>query len=162
MLDYGCNCLWSANYASEKEFGYHIDDLDSIGLSNSTIFLNEIIIKLFSDRLNIIYPVLPSFWSGEMQLFFQKKVKELYKNIIAELGDKFDIEISKSALSEMNDEIDIDKINTELKVFIENPVEYFIKNKIEFNDKQSLIEEVKREYKNWQIKESDYLDNNEG
>ena len=101
--------------------------------------------------------MLPSFWSVEMHLFFQTKVIELYKKVVADTGNKFEIMVSESANSEMNEKIDITKINSDLKNFVDNPVEQFINNNIHFNDKQSLIDEVKREYENWTIKEQKYL-----
>jgi hypothetical protein len=157
MLDYGCDCLWSANDETEEKFGYQIENLSDVGLSETTIGLSEYVSDLYDFRLNPVHPMLPSFWSGEMHLFFQTKVIELYKKVVADTGNKFEIMVSESANSEMNEKIDITKINSDLKNFVDNPVEQFINNNIHFNDKQSLIDEVKREYENWTIKEQKYL-----
>ncbi|MHC6204047.1 hypothetical protein ACYULU_12740 [Breznakiellaceae bacterium SP9] len=156
-LDYGCDCLWSADDETEKKFGYHIENLSDVGLSETTIGLSEYVSDLYYFRLNPIYQMLPSFWSGEMHLFFQTKVIELYKKVVADIGSKFEISVSESANREMDEKIDIAKINNDLKIFVDNPVEYFIRNNIHFTDKQSLLDEVKREYENWTIKEQKYL-----
>ena len=68
LLDYGCDCLWSADDETEKKYGYQIDNLSEVGLSEQTIGLSEYVSDLFGYRLNPIYQMLPSFWSGEMSL----------------------------------------------------------------------------------------------
>ena len=156
MLDYGCDCLWSADDKTEQKFGCQIENLSDIGLSEPSIGLSEYVSDLYSFRLNPIYQLLPSFWSGEMCLFFQNKVIELYNKVIIDIGDKFEIVVSESANKAMVEKIDIVKINDDLEKFIDNPVEYFINNGIHFNYKQSLIDEVKREYENCKMTEQKY------
>ena len=156
MLDYGCDCLWSADDETETNFGYQIDNLSDVGLSEPTIGLSEYVSDLYGFRLNPIYQMLPSFWSGEMHLFFQNKVKELYGKVVTDTENKFEIIVSESADREMNEKIDIAKINNDLKKFVDNPEEYFMNNGIHFNDKFSLINEVRKEYENWKKAEQKY------
>jgi hypothetical protein len=157
MLDYGCNCLWSEDKITENRFGYHIKNLNDVGLTETTIQLNEYVSDLYYLRLNPIYQSLPSFWSGEMHLFFQNKLMELYNKVVEELSDKFEIVIPDITKNEMNEKIDVVKINSDLKKFVEDPVAYFTNKGISFYGEQSLIDEVNTEYENWKKEEQKYI-----
>ena len=153
MLEYGCDCLWAADDKTKNKFGYQIKNLSEVGLTNSTQGLSEFVSELYELRLNPIYQMLPSFWSGKMHKHFQDKVTKLYNQVVIEISDKFDIVVSKSAEQEMKEHLDIDMLNQNLKKFVDNPVDHFFVNKIHFNDKETLINEVKFEFEKWKIQE---------
>ncbi len=135
MLDYGCNCLWSDNEKTRDKFGYQVD-LSDVGILWSTIELSELVDDLHNLRLNPIYQNLPSFWSGEMHLYFQKKVIKLYNKIKKELDrDMFILNVSESAKREMECKIDVELINRKLNIFVSNPIKYFSENNINFDPK---------------------------
>jgi len=156
MLDYGVNPLWSNDNLTEQKFGFYIKNLKDIGLSDKTILLSEFVTNLYSDRLNPIYQMLPSFWSGEMCLYFQKKLGELFDNILCEIGSQFEIENKEQ--NELNLKIDIQKKNVELGQFLDNPALYFRTKNISYSG-TDLEEKTKVliAYEKWKQKEIQLL-----
>ncbi|MBV7440838.1 hypothetical protein KRX57_05340 [Weeksellaceae bacterium TAE3-ERU29] len=157
MLEYECNTLWANDEKTEAKFGYHIDDLTEVGLSLSTIKLNNIVKELYYLRLNPIYPGFPSFWSAKMHLFFQEKVRNLYQAIIKDTKNNFKVIVPEFTVEELNEEINSEKIDIELDKFINNPTEYCNKHSILFNNRQDLEKEIMIEYRKWKIKEENIL-----
>jgi len=158
MTDYGTNVLWANDIITSEKFGYLIDNLKELGLSEETINLNNEIVELSAQILNQIYPPLPSFWSGKMFEYYQSKLKILYSKILDEIGEEFEIENKEKEF--MNEAIDVIGIDKELKSYLENPTKYYMQN----NVSNSLSEEVsrieaKKEYDNWIKKEIEYLKN---
>ena len=152
MLDYGANPLWSNDEFTRQKFGYNIDKLEDLGLSDKTIELSKFVTDLYWDRLNPIYQKLPSFWSGEMSLFFQNKLRFLFDRILTEIDNAYDIENKEEI--ELTQIIDIQKINTELNQFLFDPVSYYRTNKISFigEDEEEKLK-VALEFKKWKQKE---------
>jgi hypothetical protein len=151
MLDYQCNPLWSNDDESREKYGFEIDNLEEIGLSNDTIRLSKLVADLHLEILNPIYQPLPSFWSGKMHRYFQEMVRKLYRNIILEIGNDFEIKNKELELIENDfNEAQIDK---SLEGFITDPVTYFRKRNISFGSDQELINEVADEYKKWKERE---------
>ena len=128
MLDYETTPLWSNDEFTIQKFGYNIDNLKDLGLSDETIELSQFVMNLYYDRLNPIYQMLPSFWSGEMHMYFQNKLRQLFECILTDIGNKYDIE--NKAESEINSNIDVHQINAELNNFLTNPNLYYRKNGI--------------------------------
>jgi hypothetical protein len=131
MLDYGVNPLWSNDEFTCQRFGYNIDNLKDLGLSDKTIELSQFVAELYWARLNPIYQVLPSFWSGEMCVFFQIKVGQLFDSILTEIGNNYDIE--NREVEEITQIIDIHKTNSELRQFLSDPAAYYRRNRISFS-----------------------------
>ncbi|MFD0991034.1 hypothetical protein ACFQ1R_13075 [Mariniflexile jejuense] len=156
MLDYGTNPLWSNDEFTSQKFGYHIDRLEDLGLSAKTIELSKIVTSLYWDRLNPIYQMLPSFWSGEMHLFFQRKLKELFELVVDEIGNDYEIENKEE--QEINTTIDTQNIDIEVNEFLKNPNSFYRRNGIKFN---KTDDEEKRyvalEYEKWMKIESEIL-----
>jgi hypothetical protein len=152
MLDYGANPLWSNDEFTRQKFGHNIDNLQDLALSDKTIELSKFVTELYWDVLNPIYPMLPSFWSGEMHLFFRGKLNQLFDRILNEIGSIYDIENREEI--ELNSHIDIQKINFEVKEFLGNPNMYYRTNGISHN---KTDEEEKKyvaiEYEKWRQKE---------
>ena len=130
MLDYGANPLWSNDEFTRQKFGYNIETLEDLGLSYKTIELSKLVTELHWDRLNPIYQMLPSFWSGEMYLFFQNKLRLLFDSILTDISNVYDIENKEE--DQLNQTIDIQKINSELRQFLFDPTSYYRTNKISF------------------------------
>lgn len=135
MLDYNCNPLWGYDQETIQKYGYHIDDLAELGLSENTMSLSNHLIEIFNTLVNPIYQSFPSFWSKEMCSYFNQQVKKLFTEINHEIGTKFEI---------FNLVKDIESDN--LKEFLENPAKYCIENNIHFKQENELIEEVKIAY----------------
>ena len=148
MLDYGANPLWSNDEFTRQKFGYNIEKLEDLGLSDKTIELSSFVTGLYWDRLNPIYQMLPSFWSGEICLFFQSKLQLLFDRILIEIGNAYDIENKEE--SELTQTIDIQKINTELNQFLFDPASYYRTSKISFigQDEEEKLK-VDLEFKKW-------------
>ena len=152
MLDYGASPLWSNDEFTRQKFGYNIDKLEDLGLSDKTIELSKFVTDLYWDRLNPIYQMLPSFWSGEMSLFFQNKLRFLFDRILTEIDNAYDIENKEEI--ELTQIIDIQKINIELNQFLFDPASYYRTNKISFigQDEEEKLK-VALEFKKWKQKE---------
>ena len=152
MLDYGANPLWSNDEFTRQKFGYNIDNLGDLGLSDKTIELSKLVTELYWDRLNPIYQMLPSFWSGEMCLFFQNKLGQLFDSILTEISNVYEIENKED--DELTQSIDIQTINAELRQFLFDPASYYRTNKISFNgqDEEEKLQ-VDLEFKKWKQKE---------
>lgn len=135
MLDYNCNPLWSYDEETIQKYGYQVDDLAELGLSENTISLSNHLIEIFNTLLNPIYQDFPSFWSKVMCNYFNQQVKNLFAEINNEIGTKFEI---------VNLVKDIEPDN--LKEFLENPAKYCTENNIHFKEVNELIEEVRIAY----------------
>jgi len=123
MLDYNCNLLWSISEATRERFGFNIEDLSTLGLTEKTIQLNDFVKDVYAMYLNPIYQGLPSFWSVEMHLVFRKMLKSLYFKMIKELGAKFEIENFESEYIINSEKIDLEQ--KKLQSFIEDPIAYY-------------------------------------
>ena len=152
MLDYGANPLWSNDEFTRQKFGYNIDKLEDLGLSDKTIELSKLVTDLHWDRLNPIYQMLPSFWSGEMYLFFYRKLGQLFNSILSDISDVYDIENKEE--DQLTQTIDIQKINSELRQFLFDPASYYRTNKISFigQDEEEKLK-VETEFRKWKQKE---------
>ena len=158
LTDYGTNVLWANDIITSEKFGYLIDNLKEVGLSEETINLNNEIAELSYQILNQIYPPLPSFWSGKMLEYYQSKLKLLYSKILDEIGEEFEIKNKEKEF--MNEVIDVIGIDKELKSYLENLARYYMKNSVSnsLSEEDSRIE-AKKEYENWIKKEIEYLKN---
>ena len=156
MLDYECNSLWGDDEFTVQKFGNNIEDLENLGLTKKTIELSKFVTELHYKRLNPIYQTLPSFWYGEMHLYFQNQLKQLFENILNEIGKDFEIE--NTLKQEINSKIEIEKINFELKEFLNNPNLYYRQNGISINksdeDEKQFID---LEYQKWKKIELEIL-----
>lgn len=151
MFDYGCYPLWAIDDEIRERFGYNISELDKLGLSASTIKLINLNSKYYDSRLNPIYQGFPSFWSGRMHAFFQFSIKYLLEKINKEIGDRYQIE--NHEMEEFDREIDIERIDSFVAEFVNDPVKYAIENGISFHSEESLRQEISSAYKEWSDKE---------
>ena len=69
-LDYSERPFWAGDAASAVKYGNNVD-LNELGLHANTIIRIASMTRLYGQRLNPVYPMFPSFWSGSMNLFFQ-------------------------------------------------------------------------------------------
>ena len=154
VFDYGCNPLWSTDDITNEKFGYHIDDLSKLGLSNKTIKLAEHCSDMFYNYLNPVYQGFPSFWSGRMYAFFQFSIKRLFDQIGNEIGMEY--EIQNEELDRFNEIIDSNKIDSDLSSFVSNPVDFALKKGVNFRSEEELKREIRNTYKEWEEKEYKY------
>lgn len=155
-LDYGANPLWSNDGFTRQKFGYNIDNLKDLGLSDATIELSNFVTALYWARLNPIYQGLPSFWSGEMHAFFQNKIRQLLTDILTEIGNLYDVQNKEE--NEINALIDRQKIDMDLNAFLNNPNDYYRKKGITFSkteEDQKLL--IDLEYAKWEKIEMEIL-----
>lgn len=153
-FDYGCYPIWAVDDKSIDQFGFNISDLKGLGLSGKTIKLIEFNCEMFDNYLNPVYQMFPSFWSGRMHAFFQYSIKFLYKQITAEIGTEYEIE--NHEIERFNEKIDIEKIDNDLKSFVNNPAEFAIKKGISFNSSEELKAEIQTAFSEWDNKEYKY------
>lgn len=154
MFDYGCYPIWAVDDKSIERFGFNISDLEGLGLSGKTTKLIESNCEMFDNYLNPVYQMFPSFWSGRMHAFFQYSIRFLYEQIVEEIGNEYDIE--NQEIERFNEKIDIEKIDTVLKAFVDNPAEFASKKGISFSSSDELKEEIRTAFNEWDNKEYKY------
>ena len=146
MLDYTESPFWAIDKEAKSNFGYNIG-LKNLELSeNSKIRLSSIM-KLFHQRLNPVYQMFPSLWSGRMNVFFQMFLKQVYSEIEYELGNKYELINGESDL--MNQEINVEQIDKDLTEFLKDPSKYADKKGITYNSKEALNKEIQIAYEDW-------------
>lgn len=153
MLDYTESPFWSFDEEARDNFGYNIN-LEKLDLSENTKIRLNSIIKLYAQRLNPVYQMFPSFWSGRMNSFFQILLKQVYIEIENELHDKYELINNEYEL--MNNEIDIEKIDNKLQAFLNNPSKYADEKGITYKTKESLNQRIQIAYKEWEKIESQW------
>ena len=147
MLDYTESPFWAIDEEAKSKFGYNID-LENLELSkNSKIRLGSIM-KLFHQRLNPVYQMFPSLWSGRMNVFFQMFIKQVYSEIEHELVNKYELINGESDL--MNEEINVEQIDKDLAEFLKDPSKYADKKGITYNSKEALNKEIQIAYEDWE------------
>lgn len=154
MFDYGCYPIWAVDDKSIERFGFNIEDLKGLGLSGKTIKLIEFNCEMHDSYLNPVYQMFPSFWSGRMHAFFQYSIKFLFEQIIEEIGTEYEIE--NQEIERFNEKIDIEKIDNDVKSFVDNPAEFATKNGISFSSNDELKEEIQIAFNEWDNKEFKY------
>ena len=157
MLEYGTSHLWTADDYTDNIFSspFEEDDFILIGLTKDHYEFAMLLDSLYWKRLNSPYESFPSLWSGKMCLFFQSKLKEFYDSIVLTIGDKF--EIINSDKDEMFQYIDVEKIDYDLKIFVNDPVAFCKKEGVTYYGDKKLRDEIKELYKLWKIEEEEYL-----
>lgn len=147
LLDYTESPFWTIDEEAKSKFGYNVD-LDSLGLHKNTIIRTKSITKLFQQRINPVYQIFPSFWSGRMNLFFQMFMKKVYSEIENELGDKY--ELINGEYDLMSQEINIEQIDRDLSQFLAKPSKYADEHGITYNSRQELEKEIQMAYQDWE------------
>ena len=90
-FEWGGTCLWSANDAAKKEFGYAVDEQKlpiSAKLKNLLWYL-----QAYHENMMDIdnAPSDSPWWTEEDGIMFEKKKKFAYEQLCQELGEEFEI-----------------------------------------------------------------------
>lgn len=146
MLNHTESPFWAIDEDAKSKFGYNIG-LENLELSKNSIIQIASIIKLFHQRLNPVYQMFPSLWSGRMNVFFQMFLKKTLSKIEQELGNKYELINGECDL--MNEEINIEQIDKDLKEFLQDPSKYADKKGIIYKSKEALNKEIQAAYEDW-------------
>lgn len=146
MLNHTESPFWAIDEDAKSKFGYNIG-LENLELSKNSIIQIGLIIKLFHQRLNPVYQMFPSLWSGRMNVFFQMFLKKTLSKIEQELGNKYELINGECDL--MNEEINIEQIDKDLKEFLQDPSKYADKKGIIYKSKEALNKEIQAAYEDW-------------
>lgn len=146
MLNHTESPFWAIDEDAKSKFGYNIG-LENLELSKNSIIQIGLIIKLFHQRLNPVYQMFPSLWSGRMNVFFQMFLKKTLSKIEQELGNKY--ELINGEYDLMNEEINIEQIDKDLKEFLQDPSKYADKKGIIYKSKEALNKEIQAAYEDW-------------
>lgn len=153
-LDYTESPFWAIDEATKSKFGYNVD-LSHLELHSNTVIRIKSITHLYQEKLNPVYQLFPSFWSGRMNLFFQMFTQQVFSEIENEIGQEYQIINEEFAL--MNEEINIEEIDKSLNEFIENPSKYADKKGIIYTSKAELKAEIQKAYQAWERKEFKWI-----
>ena len=94
MFDYGANynCLWTVNEAAMERFGTGSLDINCFPLSSDTKAKIGKLCEEFQTILNWDEPQSGLIWSKEQKEKFRIKAFAVYNQVVAELGDEFEVE----------------------------------------------------------------------
>lgn len=154
MLDYTESPFWAIDEEAKVKYGYNVD-LKDLKLKKNTVIRIKSIIKLFHQKLNPVYQIFPSFWSGRMNLFFQMFINQVYNEIKSEIGNKFELINAEYEL--MNNKVNIEQIDKDLNQFLNNPSKYADEKGITYKSKKELESEIKIAYQDWIKLEFEWL-----
>ncbi|MCC7318247.1 MAG: hypothetical protein IT219_06905 [Bacteroidales bacterium] len=150
LLDYTDSPLWANDPVAEKTFGYHVADLEGLGLRPETVALLNAVTRLYQNRLNPVYQGFPSFWSGQMFVAFQHLVKQAYEQVVQELGDRFEVKNGELALT--TETIHVEKIDADLQAFLADPALFAREHGVVFGSVEELKREVAAAYRLWSLR----------
>ena len=153
MLDYTESPFWSIDEEAKSLYGYNID-LKSLDLQERTIVRVKSITKLYYQRLNSVYQMFPSFWSGRMNMFYQMFLNQVYSEIEEDVSDK--IELINDEIELMNQKIDIKGIDNELTEFLNAPSKYADDKGVTYKSRNKLKEEIEEAYRKWETIENQW------
>ena len=90
-FEWGGTCLWSANDAARKEFGYDVDE-QKLPISRKLKTLLWYLQAYHDNMMDMDNaPYDSPWWTEEDTIMFDKKKKFAYEQLCQELGEEYEI-----------------------------------------------------------------------
>ncbi|MCL2746988.1 MAG: hypothetical protein FWE48_07905 [Coriobacteriia bacterium] len=89
-FEHGGFCLWSANDAARKKFGYPIQN-KKLPISEALVSGLDTLEAEYATYLDWDYPPNPSPWTYEQKVHFLRMANWAFQRLCAELGDDFEV-----------------------------------------------------------------------